>query len=64
MDKRWTFVIYGIIFWILGVVMIRLLHPFFYGDLGMHIVFLLIAIAIAPTAISTWMLAIWGSALI
>ncbi|MEM9600806.1 MAG: hypothetical protein AAF926_07265 [Pseudomonadota bacterium] len=48
MDKRWTFVIYGVIFWILGVVMIRLLHPFFYGDLGMHIVFLLIAIAIAP----------------
>lgn len=48
MDKRWTFVIYGIIFWVLGVVMIRLLHPFFYGDLLIHLLFLAIAIASAP----------------
>ncbi|GLQ19576.1 hypothetical protein ACFFUB_14220 [Algimonas porphyrae] len=48
MDRKWTFILYGIVFWLLGVVMIRVLHPYFYGDLGMHVLFLLIAIAIAP----------------
>ena len=48
MSDRVKFVLFGIVFWIAGVVMIRPLHPFFYGDLLMHLVFLLIGILIAP----------------
>lgn len=51
MDKKWTFIVFGIIFWISGVILIRLLHPFFYGDLLMHVLFLAIAIAIAPPTV-------------
>ena len=48
MSDRVKFVLFGIVFWIAGVEMIRLLHPLFYGDLLMHLVFLLIGILIAP----------------
>ena len=48
MSDSVKFVLFGIVFWIAGVVMIRVLHPFFYGDLLMHLVFLLIGILIAP----------------
>ncbi|MEL6686597.1 MAG: hypothetical protein AAFP97_03140 [Pseudomonadota bacterium] len=48
MSDKIKFVLFGIVFWISGVIMIRLLHPFFYGDLLMHILFLVIAIGIAP----------------
>lgn len=48
MSDRLKFVLFGIVFWIAGVVMIRVLHPFFYGDLLTHLVFLGIGILIAP----------------
>lgn len=51
MNDKLRFVLFGIIFWIAGVIMIRVLHPFFYGDLMMHVLFLVIAIAIAPPSL-------------
>lgn len=55
MEKKLTLVIFGIIFWVIGVVMIRVLHPFFYGNVLTHLLFLGLAIIIAPPTV--WIVA-------
>lgn len=48
MDRKFTFVIIGIIIWLVGIPLIRLLHPYLYGEFIPHALFLLFAIITAP----------------
>lgn len=48
MDRKLTFVIYGIIVWLAGVVLIRVFHPYMYGDILLHSLFLAVGILSAP----------------
>lgn len=48
MDRKFTFIIFGIIVWLGGVVLIRVLHPFMYGDVFLHSLLLFIGFLTAP----------------
>ena len=51
MDKRGTFVIYGIIFWIFGAVFIHYLGPAIFSNPVLHILFFVANFAIGAIAV-------------
>lgn len=48
MDRKFTFILFGIILWLAGVVMIRLLHPIIFGDPLLHSLLFVFAFLLAP----------------
>lgn len=48
MDRKFTFIVLGVVIWLAGVIMIRLLHPYVYGDPVLHALFFALNFAIVP----------------
>ncbi|WP_298913781.1 hypothetical protein [uncultured Algimonas sp.] len=48
MDRKLTFIVYGIIVWLIGVALIRFLHPIAYPNLALHLLMLAVAVLAAP----------------
>lgn len=48
MDRKFTFIMYGVIVWLAGVVLIRFLHPYLFGELLPHALFLVLGFLTAP----------------